>query len=336
MATNIVNLGFKGTYSDPTADVSTFTTDNNNDDIFYFLGRNFNTTTWTNPVTNGQVNVTLINAQEGPANVLFDLIDNDQNLEVRPGPTPSPTASIIQIEFTNCRVQPTLFRLRGYNGATTSTYHWQNQVVDVSQDGSTWINIASLGTYVPTSGLNAWRTLYSGTDVGYFKYIRYSYDVQSPNSNGPRVLELNLYGNLYRDDGGSVGATTPVNLVEQLPKYAPVDLQDGDYLYYNSGIVTNRRKLIYDTTRLTMTGTLAIAEQYFPNFYILDPNGSTRNVDLPVSPLNETFLRFKTLDGLNAISIREPGPTTIATLNTATPVVDLYYENSTWTVINYG
>lgn len=342
MATNIVNIGFKGTYPSSTADRTGYVSDGDNNDIFYFMGTNYGTQAWANPEGTARLTTT----HTGLASSYDDLsrpTDNQSPANASGGggqPGISPNASsqaTLTFNFLTCKVRPTRVDVSTYSlGNGAPAYAHNNRQVQVSNNGSTWITLNNAGNASLSNAVEWWNVFDDNSVEEYYQYVRYVWTVGTQGFSWQSLGEVKIYGDLFRTDGGTGSFVTPVNTIEQLPKYVDNNLQHGDLLYYAGGTVTSRRRLLYNTSRLTMTGTLAISAEYFPNFYILNPDGSPRNVDLPASPLDETFLRFKTLDGTNAITIRESGPTTIATLNTTTPVIDLYYSNSTWTVVNYG
>jgi len=167
----------------------------------------------------------------------------------------------------------------------------------------------------------------------YYEYIRI---ICTPAASSAQFKEWKLYGNLFRTDAGEASQVTPITTVENLPKFIPeqTGVQDGDLLYYNGGIITNQRNTYYETERITMTGTLALSDNHFPNFYILDPNGAIRTVTLPPTPLASQFFRIKTLDTGFAITIDDGG--TVTTLDNSTLVTDLYWDGTEWTAINFG
>jgi hypothetical protein len=329
MATNIVNIGFKGTYPSTTADRTGYVSAMDTNDIFYYLGTNYGTQSWTNPNGGPNLTTSLSNAWSA-ANNANTLTDNSTGGGVTEN---SNDGLIATFNFLTCKVQPTRIDVASNWNMSTSGVNW---TAEASEDGINWETIVPVFNVGFTTGGIRIHNFTPVNATKYYSYIRLR--LSSSNSNATDIYhsEVKIYGKLFRTDGGLASYVSPVTTVEQLPKYIPDDLHDGDLLYYSGGIVTTKRRKLYETERLTMTGTLVISPKFFPNFYILNPNGAVRNIDLPAQPLDEQFLRFKTLDPLNAISIREGGTTTIATLNTSFPIVDLYYSNNTWSVISYG
>jgi hypothetical protein len=328
MATNIINIGFKGVYPSTAADRTGYISNGDNNDIFHFLGTNFGNQTWSNPVLGSYLDIT--SDLGSPSGVWEEeLVRETPQLNFNPPYLGTNGNSLrVTASFTNLKVRPTFSQIVIYTGLVT----YSDISIQGSNDNTNWESIS--GSITGNFGdVVQYFTIPDIASTRYYSYIRLTI---TGNNNNTRLKAWKLYGRLSRTDKEAASFTAPINTLEQLPNYLPDDLHNGDLLYYSGGIITNKRRKLYETKRLIMTGNLTINPTFFPNFYILDPNGASRNVDLPTTPLDEMFLRFKTLDPSNTINIRESGPTTIATLSTSTPVVDLYYSNSAWTVLSYG
>lgn len=314
MTVNIVNVGFKGTYPSSTASKTNYTAPLDTNGIFYFLGTNYGTSAWSNPQGGSHLIIS------GNSN-FTNLIDRNLNTETTGGNSLTYT-----FNFLTCKVQPTGFYIRTN---TTSTYSYSFNI-QFSNDGSNWSNLATYSVS-NNSGI-AEEALPIASD----KYYQYMRLITSFPFNALRVREIELYGNLFRTDGGQASTVQPITTVETLPKFIaePTGVQDGDLLYYNGGIITNKRNTYYETERTVMSGDLTLKTEHFPNFYILDPNGATRTITLPSTPLDSQFFRLKTLNPTFAITIDSGG--TIATLDTSTLVVDLYWDGTEWTALSYG
>jgi len=330
MAVNIVNVGFKGTYPSTTADRTNYISNLDENDVLYFLGTDYGTQAWSNPGSGPHLNFT--NTSGFFAGVENEvLFDNEA-----PGSTGSSyinnTSGIFTftLEFNTCKVQPTFCQLYTYGASAVTVV---NVDLQGSNDNLIWETISNTSNYsVPPStvGVFEFPGLFANK---YYSYLR----VRLSSSSSARHNELKIYGNLFRTDGGKASSISPITTIESLPKFIPElsGVQDGDLLYYSSGVITNQRNTLYETERLVMTGPLVVPNEHFPNFYILDPNSSVRTVTLPTTPIDNQFFRFKTLDPLNAITI-EDGTSPIATLNSSTLVSDLYWDGVDWTVLNYG
>ena len=327
MATNIINIGFKGTYPSSTADRTGYVTDLDFNDVFYFLGTNYGTQAWVPPATTS--NLTFTNTTGsffGPAEeeVLFD---SNLTTYINSGGG----AETITAQFNTARVQPTFVQL--YIDFTFPGAQVQNLVLEGSNDNVVWDELTDITPTVTGSGPQVFEfpSLFASA---YYEYLRLR--VSNINNTGVRLTQWKVYGNLFRTDGGEASSVTPVTAVEGLPKFIPEPsgVKDGDLLFYEGGVVTNRRNTLYETERIVMTGNLVLSAEHYPNFYILDPNGATRTVDLPASPLESQFIRIKTLDPLFTININDGG--TVATLDSSTLMIEAYYDETDWVILNYG
>jgi len=330
MAVNIVNIGFKGTYPSSTADRTGYVSDLDTNDVFYFLGTNYGTTAWSNPPGTSHLTFTedLAFGNGDPQEVLFDSNAPTNANDYLSNSSGTPVT--MEAHFTTSRVQPTFVQLYfTFNGVTSVN----NIRLQASDDGIMWEDI-STSTNISYTATNPVIFEFPGLNADkYYEYIRI---ICTPAASSAQFKEWKLYGNLFRTDAGEASQVTPITTVENLPKFIPeqTGVQDGDLLYYNGGIITNQRNTYYETERITMTGTLALSDNHFPNFYILDPNGAIRTVTLPPTPLASQFFRIKTLDTGFAITIDDGG--TVTTLDNSTLVTDLYWDGTEWTAINFG
>lgn len=326
MAVNIVNVGFKGTYPSSTADKTGYVSDLDENDVFYFLGTNYGTSAWSNPQGGTHLTTSLSGNVAGSVNASTD---NGTSSSVDIGSA----GANIDFNFLTCKVQPTRIDInysRSGSGNTTFTAKLQ---VD---RGSGFEDASDLYSQTFASGSSTQTiTLTNINANSYFDTLR----IRAQRSNTQMsyfIREIKIYGNLFRTDGGEASSITPITTLEALPKFIPEvgGVQDGDILYYRGGVITNQRNTYYETERLVLTGNLALSNNHFPNFYILDPNGAARTVTLPPTPLDNQFFRIKTLDPNFAITIDDSG--TVTTLDTSTLVTDLYWDGTEWTALNYG
>ena len=333
MAFNILNIGFDGTLASTFADRTNRVSEGDDNDIFYFLGTNYGTSSWSNP--DGAGLLTLSGSEFGGNN----WTDNTTTSSGYHNST------VFDHNFTFNNVIVNIERLDYfvYAPSASSADILQEVRLEVSLDNSTWIQVAVNSTDVlgdVNGGAGDWVSIFPNYE-GYYPYMRIGFtkQIEFDGSLSFRLGEAKAYGTLKRTDGGEAGRVTPPTTLAGLPDVLIDTPQDGDYLYWNSGVVQHRREKLYRTSRQVMTGTVAPTAEVNneePNFYVLDPNGASRNFDLPNSPERNLYFRVRNLDNGFEINIRESA-VTVATIGGAggsgLTQADMWYDGTEWQII---
>ena len=327
MTFNIINIGFDGTFGSPFANRTGYINNGDENDIFYFLGTNFGQSIWSNPNGNGQITVTDYSL---PLSNPTRLTDNSISSTTSPNGSAADTGFVI--EFNNCKVALTRADIYQYNG-DGFTRNLQNEYLEVSQDGSSWEVLNFIAGPTSISAMSGgWFNIYDSESVGYYSHIRYRRDTLSAFLFGFR--EIKYYGKILRTDNDIASSITPPTVLSDLPDTELSSLSDGDILLYQNSRAFNQQPLLYDVANVTMSSTLNLSINKFPNYYILDPNGSNRLINLPNPVDNNQFFRIKNIDTAFNLDVDDGGGV-IATIGGITNMGDFLYNGSDWTVILY-
>lgn len=334
MTFNILNIGYDGSVASTYADRTGYVSNGDNNDIFYFLGTNFGNSVWGNP-TPSKVNITgtnIINYNNYTSLTNND-ISGDAFTSISPG---NSTVGRVTIEFLNIIVKVSRFDVAYRSDQTTADNVANNRILEASTDGVNWVTIYNAGNITIPAG-NFWYNIGNSTPTNrYFKYLRYSWNTIN-GSGFTGLKEVKLYGEIKTTNNTEASRISLPTTISQLPDVNLTSPQDGDYLTWLGGEVTNLREKLYETVRTTNSVTTA-NNQFLPNFYVMTPS-STLTFDLPPTPVVGQFFRVRNLNNLQEVQIREPGPTLIATIGGAggpgLTQADCYYDGTEWTVIQY-
>lgn len=333
MAFNILNIGFSGDVASTFADRSTYVDENDNGDIFYYIGTNFGTSAWSNPTSTPFLSITNTGLQPASIN---NLTDDNQTTRLA-GNSNSGLSMVFNLNFTDVIVQPTLIQLAYVNTASGSP-GYSNVFFDGSNDGSTWTELIDIADFSAdaNSASGIWLPPETITDLRFWTNLRLRWTTTNSASSN-NFSSLLIYGNIKRTDGGTASRVSLPQTINELPDVVINSAQDGDYLEWAGGVVRSKREKLYETVRTTNSVTTEEA-QYLPNFYIITPS-TAENFDLPPNPIAGQFFRVRNLDNLFQIDIREPGPTVVASIGGAggpgLTQADCYYDGTEWTIITY-
>ena len=334
MTFNVLNVGFDGTVSTAYVDRTGYISDGDNNDVFYYLGTNFDTTPWADPSGNGQVTTSFTDFIGGAQTSVTD------NATTLSGAyfDDNPVFSYVTFQFTNCVVSPSRISEHVRDGIN-SGHDILNRQLEGSNNGSSWTVLSTAANVAGTGFVSRWVNGYTNLDSPYYSYLRLRYRNEVGNSNGARLNEIKLYGRIRRLDGGTAQKVSPAATFSALPDVDLSGAQDGDVLIWDRGRVSYGREIPYRCTRFNMTGTVTTGDtQTNPNTYSVDPNGANRNFDLPVTPFTGQYFRVRNRDIAYAIAIREPGPTTVATIGGGGPgagltQAEMWYDGTEWQII---
>ena len=348
---NLLNIGFDGTFASSLVDLPYQGVEL--EGIINHLGRNYGTSgTYTNAHVGGQITVTATNMTASA----YSPSDMVNHTAVDSGGfyytfTTSPL--YFTVEFTDVVVQPSRVRMFFDWGSNSSAYDMLPTDLELygSTDGSTYIKLDDGNSAeVESETVAAWAdwtaesnlTDELNTQTRFWKYIRIQHagPAAAWSTTGVYFKEFEIYGKLYRLDGGNAGGSqTPVFDLDSVSNANLSGKQDGDYLSWQQGGLYPLRPRFLISTRQSMTGTVTVNSNHDTNFYILNPNGADRNVDLPTSPIAGVYYRIRNLNNTFELNIRESGPTTIATIGGAGGAgltqAEVWWDGTEWQVITY-
>ena len=333
MTFNVLNIGFAGSFSSNYIE-RPFTANEANEDIFYFLGTEFGTTSWSNPNGNGQLTVTVhAGSTSGSPTVLTDLVDVSSVAG-------NAVTWGLQFEFNNCVVSPTDIYIERTFGSSSDNNDVIDQVWEGSNNGTDWEVIGSNNIIDAGDISQQWENINPNIDTGFFKFLRFTFTTGGlTGSIGLNIREMELYGALKTLDGTSVSRISPPTSIGNFPDLDLDSPQDGDYLYWDNGRILHRREKLYRTSRQVLSTDIAPSgglNNQEPNFYVLDPGGASRNFDLPANPITGLFYRVRNLDTVFEINIREAA-VTVATIGGAGGAgltqADMWYDGTEWSII---
>lgn len=336
MAFNILNIGFDGTVESSFGDRTNYQSNGDQNDIIYFLGTNYGTSAWSNP-KNSHITVTTSNITSGDTAVLFDDSTPDATSGTI-GNNGNGVATVV-LNFTSCIINPTRVDIAGRTSGFGSNNRILNVQVEVSKDNTNWTPLKDPEDFPQFAGI-LWRNFYNDTDVsGYYKYLRFKYTNGVNNHPTVSISEIKIYGKLKRTDGGVASRVSPVTSLENLADSNITTPQEGDILYREAGFMQAEKETPYRTYREVLSNNFVISNTLFrrPNFYVLDPGGANRNVDLPSLATTGDYIRIRNLNPSFDLVIREPGPIAIQTLSTAagSTQADCWYDGSNWNLVTY-
>jgi len=332
MAFNILNIGFDGTVSSSFADRSTYINENDNGDIFYYIGTNFGTSAWVNPL-----NTSFVTATSGASPSVVNrenATDLDNTSATRYSVADdSPVTLAIDYQLNNLIIQPTTVQVA--IASTGLSQIFSNIKFQASNTGSNWQDLITFPDTATGDSTFTFLNPVNLPNADYWSYFRLVWTASNQFSN-TGISNLLIYGNLKRLDGGRASKISLPRTINQLDDVIIESPNDGDYLYWDQAIAKHQREKLYETLRTTDNVVLE-DDQYLPNFYIITPS-ITRTVDLPPNPVAGQFFRIKNLNNLNQIDIREPGPTVVVSIGgTGGPGLtqaDCYYDGVEWQIIS--
>lgn len=336
MAFNVLNIGFAGTISTPFVERQNWVSNGDTNDIFYYIGTNFGQSAWSNPLsgsfvsfvgTEGNVDITdgnpLVDNSVASRNFSYSSNTND--------------TTIARFNFNDCLVRPTGIQMSWYGSSsvTATSISLQGSI-----DGSTWITLDNIPNQ-SYGNSQVWDTFETGASGNqrFFEAIRVQWTATVQQGWGS-VNEIKLYGDIKRTDGGQAARAS---IPQTFASLGNVDIDNavpGDALRWFNGKILPLQKTIYRTQRIDpMTGDLTMGDtQMTNNYYILNPNGTTRNFDLPTTPTKNQYFRVRSLDNAFEIRIREAAVTQATIGGAGGPGLtqaDMWYDGSTWHIITY-
>ena len=153
------------------------------DDIFRYIGTEGQTTSYTNPTTNGNI-IATTNSTAGitldDPNVITDNIDDANGIQLN-------TGEFVQWQFNTYTVQP--YSIWVYDNANISGTNIYD--IEVSNNGSSWTNVGQI-TLVGTE-IGLWKQVIL-TANGYFSYIRVLHNSGLSTGTVDIFNEIKLFG----------------------------------------------------------------------------------------------------------------------------------------------
>lgn len=306
------------------------TTASNARDIFYHLGTDLGQTSWSNPASGSYLNITE-NQALGTQN---NIVDRNINVTYRANPASLPI--IITFQFlTGFEVDLQAFRY--YTTSSTSyildTFTWEG-----SNDGTNWEVIYNANElWEQNSSANVWHyEPILDNRPGYFSWLRLNI-TEIRSGNVFDLAELEIYGKLRNLTTGVAGFKTPGDRFDNLLNVDTYNPRNNREITYDAtdNVWESRINQPWTVINEVMTGDITLTRDDLrnPRFYILSPNGATRNVTLPAPEVNDA-IKFRNLDGSFDINIFEDGnPTPVVLSNSGKLQYEYVYDGTEWHVI---
>lgn len=302
------------------------TSASNAKDILYHLGTNLNTQTWSNPFASSLLNLTSTSA--GDIKNIISRASNTYTVSSTTYPL------IITFEFlTGFQVDLQAFRYKWNSGNSFAldTFNWEG-----SNDGTNWEVIYSANELQELSGTSEqfyYKPILDNRP-GYFSQLRLNI---KEGSNQFRLEEIELYGKLRNLTTGVAGYKTPGDRFDNLLNVDAYNPRINREIIFdaNENVWESHINQPWTVVSKVLDGSLTLTRDDLrnPRFYILNPNGSSKDIYLPTPEINDA-IKFRNIDGMFDINIYEEGSSTPVVLSNAGKVQYEYvYDGTEWHVL---
>lgn len=296
---NVINLQFSDKIEGNQHYAGYTGTVGDNTDIGYFIGSANGTMAYSNIFTSGEVTSTI-----GPA--VSANTFNRVNLE-----SATFTAGPHDWDLTNYTVSLDTLVIWHENN-TSSNQNFEVRAYDERVNA-----FVTVGSFSSNSTSEVQKTITITMDfyTDQFEIHRTS------GSTSTEITEIYMYGWMRRKNGNSLGLLTPPAIVEDLNDMKIDTTFEDGWVEYEGWMYTNYRHA-YETSATTLTGNYTIGSGQQSNVVAINPNGSPREVYLPIEPKLDMYWRVINTDGSNALTIKEySGGPTIVELSNATTIL---------------
>lgn len=304
----------------PTAPVNNIT---DQFDIFYHLGTDLNTTSFTNPMLGGNINITIASGDPLQSGTLDRLVARSQALPIRLTP---PGNSIIQFELlNNYEIDLQSYIVANASATAEAPLSW---LLEASNDGTTWIKLDQVINHPNTANDEA--IYFCESRLGFFKYFRFRNFIW----NGEVLGEILFFGRLRNLITGQAAIENTKDILASYPNVDAISRYENQIIRYDGTYWEPRTRFPYEVIKLDLTTDHTITNAYKPTFYIVSPNGSNRVITLPTSPVKDDVIKIKNVDGNFDLTIQEivADPNPIVMNNTSKLQYEFVWDGIEWLV----